>query len=189
MVPLYHWHSPHHQTQTPQHRTQPGRTQTSARTEGVVEEEKPRNKEEAHHDVAGEEEEDDEDEDEGENEEEDEDDEEEREELDVLGSGSEGEAPSPQPINPNRPSDPQPPSGKQEEEYGWVTKKKRLPRPKAAPASLDPPKVPKHRRTTKPSIALHESPTITRLSMPSDTSRRETTLLRKGHKTRNRQHD
>ncbi|MPC42880.1 Major cold shock protein [Portunus trituberculatus] len=68
-----------------------------------------------------------------------------------------------QPIKPNRPSDPQPSSGKEEEDDGWVTKKKRLPRAKAAIQTLDPPKVPKHRRTTKPSIALRESPTITRL--------------------------
>ncbi|MPC54754.1 hypothetical protein E2C01_048679 [Portunus trituberculatus] len=61
----------------------------------------------------------------GEEETEDEDDEDEDEEVDVLGSGSEGEAPSPQPRKPNPPSDPQPPSGNQEDNDGWVTKNKR----------------------------------------------------------------
>ncbi|MPC82896.1 Y-box-binding protein 2-A [Portunus trituberculatus] len=118
-------------------------------------EEKPRNKEESYDDVAGE----------------DEDDEEESEEVDVLGSRSEGEAPTPQPIKPNQPSDPQPPSGKQEEDDGWETKKKRRPRPKAATTTLDPPKVPKHRRTTTLSIALCESPTITRLRQEKRTGK------------------
>ncbi|MPC31604.1 hypothetical protein E2C01_024898 [Portunus trituberculatus] len=74
---------------------------------------KPRNRKETQDDVPGEED----------------DDEEEDEEVDVLGSGSEGEGPSPQASKPNFPSDPQPPSGKQEEDDGWVTKTKRRRRP------------------------------------------------------------
>ncbi|MPC45436.1 hypothetical protein E2C01_039135 [Portunus trituberculatus] len=84
--------------------------------------------------------------------------EEENEEVDVLGSGSEREAASPQPSTPIRPSAPQPPSGEQEEDDGWVTKVKRRRRSPAIQLVL-----PKDEQTTTPSVALRESPNVTRL--------------------------
>ncbi|MPC17237.1 hypothetical protein E2C01_010086 [Portunus trituberculatus] len=100
----------------------------------------------------------DEDEDDEEEDEEEEDDEEEDEKVDVLGSCSEKETPPPHPSKPKRPSVPQPPSGKQDEDDGWVTKQKRRRRPRDDPWVL-----PKEERTTIPSAALSQSPTIARL--------------------------
>ncbi|MPC11966.1 Y-box-binding protein 2-like [Portunus trituberculatus] len=181
-VPLLALAPPRRQTQTLQRRSHPENIGTSARVEeaGEVEEEKDdgqsdnsttergkhaetapkeekhRAKEEACVDVTdedGDEEEDDED-----------------EEVDVLGSGSEETAPSPQATKQNRPSDPQPPSGKQDD--GWVTKEKRRRR-----SHDDPYVLPKDRRTTTPSVALRESPTIARLRQENRSGRVEEDLL------------
>ncbi|MPC36786.1 hypothetical protein E2C01_030255 [Portunus trituberculatus] len=59
-----------------------------------------------------------------------------------------------------------PPSGKQEEDDGWVIKKKLRRRPTGNPWVL-----PKDKRITKPSIALRESPTITRLRQEKRTGK------------------
>ncbi|XP_045126769.1 Y-box-binding protein 1-like [Portunus trituberculatus] len=120
---------------------------------------KPRNRKETQDDVPGEED----------------DDEEEDEEVDVLGSGSEGEGPSPQASKPNFPSDPQPPSGKQEEDDGWVTKTKRRRRPSPNTLRLV---LPKAERTTTPSAALRESPTVQKLRQEKRTGKiREDVLI------------
>ncbi|MPC63190.1 Cold shock-like protein CspG [Portunus trituberculatus] len=108
----------------------------------------------------------DEDDEEEEDEDEEEDDEEEDEEVDVLGSCSEKETPPPQPSKPKRPSVPQPPSGKQDEDDGWVTKQKRRRRPKDDPWVL-----PKEERTTTPSAALSQSPTIARLRLENQSGK------------------
>ncbi|MPC62022.1 hypothetical protein E2C01_056101 [Portunus trituberculatus] len=127
----------------------PNHQQAATAAEAEPTGDKPGNRKGMHDDVLGEDEdEDEEDEDEeDEDEDEEEDDEEDNEEVDVLGSESEGEAPSPQPSKPNRPSDPQPPSGKQEEDDGWAERK------------------------TTPSIALRELPTITKLRQEKRTGK------------------
>ncbi|MPC59564.1 hypothetical protein E2C01_053588 [Portunus trituberculatus] len=115
--------------------------------------------------------------------EEDEDDEEEGE-VDVLGTGSEGQASSTQLIKANRPSNTRPPSAELKEDDGWVTKKKRLPRSKAATNAQ--PTTPEPSRPTKSSTALRGSPYswMTGIFIPGRDGAEDTAISTKTSRTR-----